>query len=65
MLGRLAAEGFSRRASADVVDLPRTFDPGQGMSGSTDRALFAPGGRFWWRIAAARIPLWVQCADMQ
>ena len=32
MLGRLAAEGFSRRASADVVDLPRAFDPGQGMS---------------------------------
>ena len=31
MLDRPAAEGFSR-ASADVVDLPRAFDPGQGMS---------------------------------
>ena len=56
-----AAEGFSRRASADVVDLPRAFDPGQGMSGSTDRALFAP--EVLAKIAIDRIPLCVQCAD--
>jgi hypothetical protein len=41
------------------------FDPGQGMSGSTDRALFAPGGRLWWRIAEDGIRLRAQYVGMQ